>query len=381
MRNSLRALPAIFVLLAAACGSQPAAPSARPPASANVDAAGIVWLCRPDLADTPCTGDLSTTVVDSSGGPTVSRPEVAKDPPIDCFYVYPTTSRQSGMNATLTIDPEERGVAVAQAALFSQVCSVYAPIYPQLTGAALNSGRITLDNLNIAFEGVRDAFSDYMANYNHGRGIVFIGHSQGAMLLANLLNREVDPDAKLRKLLVSALLMGANVTVAAGKTAGGDFINIPACESTTQTGCVVAYSSFESTPPQPASFGRVQNALRMLEDSKTGPQQILCVNPAAPGGGVAALHTTVPTGDLTKLAGAPKPLPTTAYTSYQNAFSGECKTSGDASWLEIARTGPADSTPAFAGSEGPGWGLHDHDVALALGSLVDLVRTQAAAFH
>ena len=61
----------------------------------------------------------------------------AADPPIDCFYVYPTVSRQKTINANLTIDPEERAVAAAQAARFSQVCRVYAPMYPQLTLAAI----------------------------------------------------------------------------------------------------------------------------------------------------------------------------------------------------------------------------------------------------
>jgi Protein of unknown function (DUF3089) len=39
------------------------------------------------------------------------------------------------------------------------------------------------------------------------------------------------------------------VTVPVGKTVGGDFANIPACQTATQTGCVVAYSSFDATPP------------------------------------------------------------------------------------------------------------------------------------
>ena len=34
------------------------------------------------------------------------------------------------------------------------------------------------------------AFLDYMDNYNHGRGIVFIGHSQGAFMLDGLLQAE-----------------------------------------------------------------------------------------------------------------------------------------------------------------------------------------------
>jgi hypothetical protein len=82
-----------------------------PPSLANADAAGTVWLCRPGLADNPCTGDLSTTIIDAAGKETVLPTEPAKDPPIDCFYVYPTVSQQMRPNADLSIDPEEQSVA------------------------------------------------------------------------------------------------------------------------------------------------------------------------------------------------------------------------------------------------------------------------------
>jgi hypothetical protein len=126
----------------------PASPTASPIPGA--DAAGIVWLCMPGQVDNPCEGDLSTTVIDRSGDRTVSKPAPAADPSIDCFYVYPTTSRQATLNADLSIDPEERATAQAQAALFSQVCKVYAPIYPQATIAALSSGKITQAVINVA---------------------------------------------------------------------------------------------------------------------------------------------------------------------------------------------------------------------------------------
>jgi hypothetical protein len=240
----------------AAPGQSASAASARltataSPSPANADAAGTVWLCKPGIADNPCTGDLSTTIIDSEGKETVVPAQPAKDPPIDCFYVYPTVSQQTRVNADLSIDPEELSVARYQVALFSQVCNVYAPIYPQLTVHAAGSGSV-----QIAYEGVRAAFADYMANYNHGRGIVFIGHSQGAEVLTGLIHNEVDTNPEVRKRLVSAFLIGGNVTVPVGKTVGGDFANIPACQSATQTGCVVAYSSFDTTPPAGAVFGR-----------------------------------------------------------------------------------------------------------------------------
>jgi hypothetical protein len=123
--------------------------------------------------DDPCAGDLSTTVVDPRGATTISHPVAATDPAIDCFFVYPTQSMQQRVNADLTVDPELTRNAIAEAALFSQVCTVSAPIYPQLTHFAQSLG-VTQQDVDIANNGLRAGFDDYMANYNHGRGIVFI---------------------------------------------------------------------------------------------------------------------------------------------------------------------------------------------------------------
>jgi hypothetical protein len=403
MRRSI-VLSMVIVLAAAACSSSnptaqvstegtsptatpsPAARQTSPltplatrsPASApaNADAAGTVWLCRPGLADNPCAGDLSTTVLDAEGNATPLPTEPAADPPIDCFYVYPTVSQQSTVNADLSIDEEEMSVARYQVELFSQVCNVYAPIYPQLT--VNGGGGATTANVQIAYQGVRAAFADYMANYNHGRGIVFIGHSQGAEVLTGLLHYEVDAKPEILKQLVSAFLIGGNVTVPAGKTVGGDFTNIPACASTSQTACVVAYSSFDTTPPAGAVFGR-PSRLSMFSFG-TGQQEVLCVNPAQPGGGAAPLETYFETAYVVRLGVAPKPTPATHWLRYPGAMTGECKNVNGASWLQITRTDPAGPMAVLVQSMGSTWGLHIHDMSLALGSMVDLVRTQTAAY-
>ena len=116
----------------------------------------------------------------------------SQNPPIDCFYVYPTVSTQPTANANLHIDPQERAVAIAQASRFSQVCRVYAPMYPQLTLSAISKG-IRPQSAAIAYLGVLSAWNDYLAHYNKGRGVVLIGHSQGASLLIALIKREIDP--------------------------------------------------------------------------------------------------------------------------------------------------------------------------------------------
>ncbi len=364
-------------------GSTVVSPPSASPASSVPD--DTVWLCRPGLASDPCAGKLDTTVIDASGARAVEPAAPAPDPPIDCFYVYPTVSRQKGTNSSLAIDPEERAVAVAQAARFSQVCRVYAPMYPQLTLAAISKpGAITFAPALVAYNGVSSAWHDYMANYNHGRGVVLIGHSQGAFLLTALIKFEVDGNADARRLLVSAILLGGNVTVPVGKSVGGDFANIPACASATQTGCVVAYSSFDTTPPADAVFGRTGSVLNPFAGISTAPQQVLCVNPAAPAGGSGVLRPYFPTTGLSLLVSgaATTPLAATPFISFPAEYSAHCQSTGGATWLQIDRTGgTSDRRPGVVRPLNPAWGLHVVDVNIALGNLVDLVRSESAAFR
>jgi hypothetical protein len=110
-------------------------------AASSASAAGTVWLCKPGLANNPCESDLTTTVELGNGSSFVEHAKPASNPPIDCFYVYPTVSSQFTTNANLNIDPEETQIAIDQASRFSQTCKVYAPIYPQLTIPAINTSR------------------------------------------------------------------------------------------------------------------------------------------------------------------------------------------------------------------------------------------------
>ena len=173
-------------------------------------------------------------------------------------------------------------MARTQASRFSQVCKVYAPMYPQITLRGLFAGAGSQAAAAVtAYTGVQSAWQDYLAHYNHGRGVIVIGHSQGASMLIGLLRRQVDPDPAQRKLLVSAMLFGGNVTVPVGRTVGGSFQNIPACVSDAQMGCVLAYSSFDQMPPADSLFGRPGQGVSLLSGAASSAGlQVLCTNPA-----------------------------------------------------------------------------------------------------
>jgi DUF3089 family protein len=360
-----------------------AGPAGLAGAAVGAPLAGTVWLCRPGMANDPCTAGLTTTVVRAGGTTTVQRARPAANPSIDCFYVYPTVSAQSTVNANLRIDPAETAVAKSQASRFSQDCRVYAPMYPQITLAALaHPTEVTPADLQLAYRGVLAAWRDYLAHDNRGRGVVVIGHSQGAAMVIRLLQSQVDPYPAVRRRLVSAIILGGNVTVPIGKTVGGSFRHVPACRSVRQVGCVVAYSSFDETPPAGSLFGRPGTGVSELSGStaKAG-LEVLCVNPADPGG-TGALRPYFPSASTVaglgvQAAGAPHV--STPWVSYPGLYTAQCEDEDGASWLQVT-AGPADGRPVVTESLGPTWGLHLVDVNIALGNLVGLVRREAVAY-
>ena len=381
MRRVAILLTGFLLICVAGCGGAKSNPSriVQPR-----DGWGTVWLCRPGLVADPCTSDLSATLVAPNGATRVERARPARSAAVDCFYVYPTISGQATINANLAAGFRERAVALAEASRFSQVCRVFAPVYRQVTLSALrHPGRITRADALVAYDSVRSAFRDYLAHYNHGRGIVFIGHSQGATILIRLLQQEVDGNPPLRRRLVSALLLGGNVTVRRNRSTGGDFRHIPACASDHQIACVVAYSSFTSKPPPNSQFGRATSDAGVRLLAPTNPPRdlgIMCVNPAAPAGGTALLDPYLPSLALGFLPGPHKLKVETPWVSFPGEYSARCDSSGNATWLQVTHLGSHDRRPQLAESGDAVLGLHILDVNIALGNLVRLVGDQIAAF-
>ena len=392
----VRALLALAVAAAllAACssdGSDSASPSTIAATTSTTVARSVpsttAWVCRPGLAKNPCEADLTATVVSSTGEETVKPAKAAVDPPIDCFYVYPTISEQSTPNATITVDPQVRGVTVAQAARFSSVCRVYAPVYPQLTLSAITGAvDVQANAAKAAYAGVETAWEDYLANDNGGRGFVLLGHSQGAGLLTQLVRSKIDKDPALRKRMVSALLIGGNIIVPAGKDVGGTFVNVPACRAEDQLHCVVAYSAFGDAAPAGAVFGRpVSRFSDAFGGGTVTDPEVLCTNPAALGGGPGALQTYVETAPLPGVVGAlakvqfagALPEADTPWVGLDGRYSGKCENAGGANVLRVT---PVGAAPKLIPEPDPTWGLHIADVNLPLGNLVALVRSQRDAY-
>ncbi len=355
-------------------------------AAVPAGAKGTVWLCFPGRSPDPCTPGLSTTVYT----PTLKRirvehPKAVKHPAIDCFYVYPTVSGQPTGNSNLQIDPEERSIALYQAARYSQECRVFAPMYRQVTLAAIPGiGKpTTTPNQKIGLADVRSAFHTYLAKYNDGRGFVLIGHSQGSFVLRSLIAKDVDPKASVRRRLVSAILLGGNVLVKRGSDVGGDFKHIPACHRASQIGCVIAFSTFDQPVPTGSLFGRPVPIL----GTKTPPNDVvLCTNPASLGEGsglVDPIFPSAPFDPKSALAagiailGIKAPTPPTVWWSAPGSYAARCSSANDANVLEIT---PRDGALTPNPSPNATWGLHLMDANIALGNLISIVGKEAAAF-
>jgi hypothetical protein len=389
-------LTACSVALAAQAPTPTAKPSPTFPTQASVaskndygDAAN--WLCRPGKASDACSIDLTTTVVAADGA--LTRETFTPNPgaPIDCFYVYPTVSTDAGQNSDMSIDPAEQNVIRQQFARFGSQCRTFAPIYRQVTLAGLRTamaggGRATLDQ-GVGYDDVLDAWNHYVTNDNNGRGVVLVGHSQGAYILIRLIGEEIDGKPAQSR-LVSAILMGTTVPVAKGKDVGGAFKSIRLCRSADQTGCVISFAAFRSNLPPPANtlFGRVT----------TEGQEAGCTNPAALAGGGGQLHAYL-TGRGSLIAspagqkhqwvrdgGAVE----TPFVSVPGLLSARCASNEHANYLEVTvNADPADPRAddipgdlGIGGRPAANWGLHLVDVNLTMGNLLDIVSRQSRSY-
>jgi hypothetical protein len=335
--------------------------------------AKVVWLCKPGQKANPCEPGLTTTRFSPAGKRLgVDRIRRARAPRADCFYVYPTVSDQQRPQATQVVDDVLRSIALYQAARYSRDCRVFAPVYRQVTiQGLLQPATVTPGMREQGYADVRQAWRTYLRRYNRGRGVVLIGHSQGTFVLRRLVREEIDPRPAARRRLVSALLLGGNVTVRKGSDRGGDFERIRACRAPRQTGCVVAFSSFNAPVPANALFGRT-----------TDPElQVLCTNPAALRGASARITPVYPSkpfapsviGSVTNVAIQGLPRPSTPWASFPDSYRARCSNADGASVLQVTPLGGAFTlTPSPDAS----WGTHLADANIALDDLTELVRRQ-----
>ena len=374
-------LVALLAFAAAPLAAQEPAPAPAAPDYAQASA----WLCLPGRADA-CSRPQPTADLNPAGYGPVSESRPAAAPPVDCFYVYPTVSRDSGMNSDLNPGIEENAAAAVQLGRFGNVCRTFAPIYRQATLAsipAVMSGQNILPIFGMAYGDVVAAWRHYLQHHNNGRPFVLIGHSQGTIHLTQLLAREIEGRPEAER-MVSALLLGFNVEVPQGRDVGGTFQRTPLCTRAGQTGCVVTYVSFRdgSPPPEGALFGRAAPG-----------RTVACTNPAALAGGSAPLDSywyagPSVTSTQNAIAWSSTGAPPAMFLHTRGLVSARCVNDGQIGYLAVsvnadpadARTDRIPGDVMLGGQPAPGWGIHLVDMNIAQGDLIRLVQAQSAAF-
>jgi hypothetical protein len=332
-----------------------------------------MWLCRPDLPNSPCRADLTTTELLPDGSRAIVPHAAAAAPKVDCFYVYPTVDMSlfPGNDTKFTDLSAIEKATIAQAARFDEVCSLYVPLYRQISvGTYIASADSRERRLEVAFSDILDAFEHYMGQYNHGRKVVLLGHSQGADMVVRLLKKLFDHDATMRDRLLVAMPIGVgNIEVPHGQTVGATFDTIPICTSPDETGCVVAYRSYEDgTPPSPPK-----------RDLPKPGNDTVCVNPAASGSDALPHYLS------RSYLPAPEHMGmTTQSVLLRNFYAARCE-DGAAGfrYLAVSAAPGAGDVRKSVVDFHRFWlrtalGLHPLDFAFAEGDLTDLVARKAA---
>jgi Protein of unknown function (DUF3089) len=387
----------LMALVTAGCSS--ASTPGGAPGNAG-QATRLLWLCRPGQTADPCASNLAASAVTAAGTVTpASWPHSAAASKFACFYVYPTTSLAETGNTGLAVTKEETYAAIEQAAPFSRVCDVWAPVYRSQTFPSVLKGltgdqKVMRSTFTVAYDSVLPAWQWFLA-HTGSKPIILAGDSQGSAVLIHLISAELDHEPSVLHRLLVAVLVGGNLQVPVNKTVGATFTKVPLCTASTQTGCAIAFSSYPSEPPEDSMFGRPGQgvSLQSGQTAKAG-QQVACVNPAALGGGtgdlapyqLTATQTAKFPGDSTRLT---EPV-STPWVAYPGLYSATCKQGGGATWLQVtslaatsrARPVVTEKTVGnYGGGTGPAWGYHGYEYALTLGNLLHDTASEEAAWQ
>ena len=338
------------------------------------------WLCHPDKTDDACAVDLTATAISADGTTSIIPFTPAVEPAFDCFYIYPTVSFDPTPNSDMTPGPEELNVVANQFARYGESCRLYAPIYRQRTLLELRTQMMTgqsTANAEMRYADVIDSWNNYIKSQNNGRGVVLIGHSQGAGMIYDMLDTDIIGSPDQAKLIaVHAIGFPTTLDPVTGEAAG-----LPVCKSGSETGCLVNFESFRATnaPPVASRFG--------LAD---GDRRAVCNNPAALTGNGPALNAYMPRQSLGRTE--PNDYGVTVDTPFvllPGLLTATCETNDTHDWLSIAiNADPADPRAddipgdvVINGEVLADWGLHLVDMNLAMGNLVELAKTEGAAWQ
>jgi hypothetical protein len=185
----------------------------------------------------------------------------------DVFFVHPTAAfygdywvaALDNRLARLSVD---YGIQPQHVTAFNGVGKIYAPRYRSVRMAiwTAEDRQSVAQATDLAYTDVKAAFQHYMREWNQGRPLILVSHSQGTLHMLRLLQEEFD-GKPLGKQLIVAYIIGNTVPIDAFSD------QLPICSEPGQFGC---YATWNTVLEGGNPHHWVQEA---------GLDQIACVNP------------------------------------------------------------------------------------------------------
>ena len=200
---------------------------------------------KPDYSDTSNWAALPTKI-DSADAVPINSAEMdgQSTARVDVFYIHPTVNFSArSWNADLANEKlnkrtDEYPIRM-QASAFNGSCKVYAPRYRQATLYSFIEKKTDSGEqaLALAYSDVLAAFDYYIRNYNQDRPFIIASHSQGSRHAFKLLRDRIENDPILLDKFICAYAIGF--------TTDSIYTKIQACDSSTQTGCLISWNSYK----------------------------------------------------------------------------------------------------------------------------------------
>ncbi|MFZ4592025.1 MAG: DUF3089 domain-containing protein [Ignavibacteria bacterium] len=142
--------------------------------------------------------------------------------PVDVFYYYPSSWQKLNASDPIICEIDNPMMLQTaplqfkkQATAFETVGNVYAPFYRQDDAAstvALPPSEQAKVVGGLPTTAATAAFDYYIKHFNNGRPFILVGHSQGAIVLSNLLSGYLKENPKVYQKMIAAYVIGWPIT-------------------------------------------------------------------------------------------------------------------------------------------------------------------------
>lgn len=144
------------------------------------------------------------------------------DKEVDVFYLYPTAWHKTNKdepNICAIDNPSmlrgAKGAYERQATAFETVGNIYAPYYRQVNAKYYLSLSMK-EREKLISQGPKEdvfaAFDYYIKHYNKGRPFILASHSQGSILMLQLLSKYMKENPDVYSRMIAAYVIGYSVT-------------------------------------------------------------------------------------------------------------------------------------------------------------------------